>query len=63
MMHLGEVPYAETGEKETNLQAAREMIDLLIAIKNKTAGNLSDEEMQAFETLLPELQMKFAGKA
>ncbi len=45
-----------------NMAEAKEIIDLLMAVQTKSAGNLSEEETQLFETLLPELQMKFAGK-
>lgn len=62
MLHLGEIPDPGTGQKEVNLGAAKEIIDLLIAFKAKTAGNLTPEETEVFESLLPELQMKFAEK-
>lgn len=63
MFHLGEIPNPETQQPELNLEAAREIIDLLTALKEKTAGHLSPEEADVFQTLLPELQMKFSQKA
>ena len=60
LMHLGELPGAEN--QAPNLEAAREIIDLLIAIKSKTEGNLAPEELQLFESILPGLQMKFSEK-
>ena len=63
MIHLGEVPNPETHQGETDLKSAREIIELLIALKAKTQGNASPEESEIFESLLPELQMKFARKA
>ena len=63
MIHLGEIPNPETRTKEVNLQAAREIIDLLNHLKAKTEGNLSAEEKDFFDSVLPELQMKFAEKA
>lgn len=63
MMHLGEIPNPEGLEGETNLEAAREIIDLLIALKDKTEGNLSAEEKNMLHSLVPELQMKFTQKA
>ena len=63
MFHLGEIPNPETQQPELNLEAAREIIDLLLALKEKTAGNLSPEEAEVFQTLLPELQIKFSRKA
>ncbi len=63
MMHLGEIPNPETKVKETNLEAAREIIDLLIELQKKTRRNLSVQESEFFNQVLPELQMKFAQKS
>lgn len=62
MMHLGEL-HQQGGPLEADLPAAKEIIDLLLSVKEKTAGNLSAEESQILETLLPELQMKFSEKS
>ena len=63
LFHLGEIPNPETHQKEVNLEAAREIIDLLLEIKRKTEGNLSAEEKHFFDTFLPEVQMKFAAQS
>lgn len=63
MFHLGEIPDPQTGQAEVNLEAAKEAIDLLAAIKEKTANNLSPEEAEIFQQILPELQIKFSQKA
>lgn len=63
MFHLGEITDPQTGEAEVNLEAAKEAIDLLTAIKEKTVNNLSPEEAEIFQQILPELQMKFSRKA
>ncbi len=63
MFHLGEIPNPETHQPEINLEAAREVIDLLLAVKAKTEGNLSPEEAEVFQNLLPELQLKFSQRA
>ena len=60
MFHLGEIPHPETHQKEIRLDGAREIIDLLVEIKKKTQGNLSSEEKQFLDSLLSELQLKFA---
>ena len=62
MIHLGEMPHPETNMTELNLEACRELIDLLIALKEKTYGNWSDEEDYFFSHFLAELQLKFAQK-
>ena len=63
MIHLGELPHPASGQNETDLEAAREAIDLLLALKAKTGANASPEEMEIFQGVLPELQLKFAGKS
>lgn len=60
LMHLGEVPDPVSQEREVNTEAAKETIDLLIAVRDKTTGNLSDEEKKMLETLLTQLQIKFS---
>lgn len=62
MIHLGELPHPSTGGRESDLEAARETIDLLLALKIKTDGNASLEELEIFQGVLPELQLKFAEK-
>ncbi|MEE8349326.1 MAG: DUF1844 domain-containing protein [Acidobacteriota bacterium] len=63
MVHLGEIPEPTTGQKMENLEAARQMIDILDILKVKTEGNLSSEETQLMENLLYELRMKFLAKS
>ena len=63
LMNLGEIPNPGTQEREVNLEAAKEIIDLLIDLKKKTEDNLSGEENKLLESLLPELQLKFAQVA
>lgn len=60
LIHLGEAEDPMTQERSTNLEAAREVIDLLVSLKEKTGGHLSQEEERLLSNLLPELQMKFS---
>ena len=50
---------AVEGGPEKDLDGAKEMIDILQCIHERTQGNLSNEEEKAFEKLLYDLQMKF----
>jgi hypothetical protein len=59
---LGEVPNPITNKKEEDLEAARQIIDLLTMLEQKTKGNLTKEEQQLLETVLYELRMKFMAK-
>ena len=49
--------------KNKNLAAAKEIIDLINVVKEKTKGNLSKEENDYLNSLLPELQLKFTQLA
>ncbi|MFQ5928215.1 MAG: DUF1844 domain-containing protein [Acidobacteriota bacterium] len=63
MVHLGEIPEPTTGQRSENVDAARQMIDILSILKEKTKGNLSAEEAHLLDSLLYELRMKFLTKS
>ena len=58
MSHLGEGP-----SDDTDLAMARQTIDLLGVLKEKTAGNLDEEEANLLEAVLYETRMKFMEKS
>lgn len=62
MIHLGEIPNPSTGKSEINLDAAKEIIDLIVELKKKSKGNTGGKEKGFFDNLLPELQMRYAQK-
>ena len=58
-IHFGDIPDPVSGQQGApNLAAARQMIDILDLIEEKTRGNLSPEERQVLEQLLYELRMR-----
>ncbi len=59
MIFLGEIPNPSTGENEKNLRQAKFIIDTIVMLKEKTRGNLSDQEAAFIEGTLDELQAKF----
>ena len=63
MVHLGEIPEPTTGQVMENLEGARQMIEILTVLKEKTEGNLSSEELHLMDSLLYELRMKFLSKS
>ncbi len=63
MIFLGEIPNPMTGQNEKNLRQAKFIIDTLLLIKEKTKGNLTDQENAFIEGTLYELQMKFVELA
>ncbi len=58
-VHLGAIPNPGTGKTEVNLDAAREVIDLMALFQEKTRGNLTDDEIRLLEHLLYDLRMVF----
>jgi hypothetical protein len=59
---MGEVPNPYTNQKEEDMGSARNIIDILTMLEQKTKGNLSGEEEKLLETVLYELRMKFMTK-
>lgn len=61
-MGLGMIPPAEggaAGESKVDLELARQNIDLLELMQDKTKGNRSPEEDKLLEQLLFETRMRF----
>lgn len=59
LMHLGEVPSPLSGKIETDVPAAKQMIDLLAMLREKARGNLSANEDRLMEDILFDLRMKY----
>jgi hypothetical protein len=61
LYHLGLVADPETGQPtgEPNVALARQTIDTLEMLQEKTRGNLDTEEAHLLESLLYELRMRF----
>jgi hypothetical protein len=63
LYHLGELPHPEKGQPETSLPLARQTIDILGILAEKTRGNLTADEQQLLDSLLYDLRMKFVAKS
>jgi hypothetical protein len=59
MYHFGDFPDPATKKTDRNLEAAKQTIDILGILKEKTRGNLNDEEDRLLESLLYELRMRY----
>ena len=62
LYQLGEIGDAESeaqGRVEPNLPIARQTIDTLEMLTEKTRGNLTDTESKLLESILYEVHMKF----
>ena len=62
-LYLQGIPDPATGRRSVDLGASREIIDSLLALREKTRGRLSFEETDALEGLLGELQLVFTRLA
>jgi len=62
LLYLGEIPDPEGGERNVNLPMARHTIDILTMLKEKTSGNLTDEEAGLLDRFLYDLRLKFVTK-
>jgi len=62
-MHLGDIPDPNTGEKAKDLPLAKQTIDLLALLRQKTQNNLDQDEERLFDHLLYELRMRYIKEA
>ena len=59
MVFLGQVPNPLTQQPQVDLAQAQHTIDILMMLREKTRGNLTDEEERFLQELLPQLQMAY----
>jgi len=59
LIHLGEEANPATGEKSLQLPMARQVIDLISLLEEKTKGNLTEDESSLVSQLLFTLRMKY----
>lgn len=60
MVHLGASPGPEAGDPpEVSLPLARQSIDMLEMLAEKTRGNLQDEEESLLRSLLHEVHLRY----
>lgn len=59
---LGILPNPVSGKKEENLSQAKFLVDTLGMLKEKTKGNLSQEEVNLLENVLYELRMQYISR-
>ena len=63
LISLGEIPRFVSGKKVQNLPLARQTINMLKALKDKTAGRLTPGETKLLFRVLGELQAKYVKAA
>jgi len=62
-LYMEGFPDPATGRRQVDLAGARQIVDSLLALREKTRGQLSFEETDAVEGLLGELQLAFTRLA
>ncbi len=63
LINLGEAADTVSGERRVNLEQAREAIDILLLLRDKTSGNRTDQEDRVLEQILYDLQIRFVRAA
>ncbi len=63
LVHLGELPEPGKEEPVFDLNLARHAIDTIAMLKEKTKGNLSEDEQALIDNILFDLRLKFVKKA
>ena len=59
LIHLGNIPDPLTNKREERLPVVGQTIDLIEILKDKTKGNLTNEEERLIEDLLFDLRMRY----
>lgn len=59
LMNLGEIPNPVSGKVEVDVPVAKQMIDIVGMLKDKTRGNLNASEDRLIEDILFDLRMKY----
>jgi len=59
LIGLGDAVDPSTGERHVDLDQARDAIDVLALLRDKTAGNRTEEESHLLEQVMYDLQMRF----
>ena len=59
LLHLGAIDDPSSGTKNKNLPMAKQTIDILNMLQEKTAGNLSEEEENMLKNILYDLRIMY----
>ncbi len=62
LFHFGEIPDPVTNQKQRNLSMAKQTIDILGILQEKTSGNLTKEEGALLENLLYDLRLRYVNE-
>lgn len=59
LLHIGDIADPQTGEKIKDLPLAKHSIDIIAMLKEKTKGNLDNEEQKFIDNILADLRLRY----
>ena len=59
LLHIGEIADHHTGEKRKYIALAKHTIDIIAMLKEKTKGNLNEEEEKFSDNILTDLRWRY----
>ena len=59
IFHLGEIADPQTDEKKKDLPLAKHAVDTIAMLKEKTKGNLTEEEKKFLDSILTDLRWRY----
>lgn len=63
LVHLGEIPEPETNRTLVDLTLAKQIIDTLGMLEEKTRGNLEPDEERLMKSVLYDLRLRYVQKS
>jgi len=63
LLHFGEIADPSTGEKKTDIPLAKNAIDTIAMLKEKTSGNLLEDEQRFLDIVLTDLRWRYVEAA
>ena len=63
LVHLGEIPEPDTQRVQVDLPMAKQIIDTLGMLQEKTRGNLDTDEDHLLKTVLYDLRLRYVQKS
>jgi hypothetical protein len=61
-VHLGDVPHPDSNTAQPDLLLAKQTIDILGMLQEKTRGNLTPEEEGFLQSVLSDLRLRYVAK-
>ena len=59
LLHIGEIADPQTGQKTKDLPMAKHSIDIIAMLKDKTKGNLAEDEQKFLDNILADLRLRY----